>query len=188
MGLFDVFKKKSKPASPAPEISNVQVAAEENLRGDVEVIDSPSMYTIKQADEDFERFKKLDDQQLGQLPGVRFKDGTEAILENLSISYTYRGLLEGSPVYASRDYWERLKNQYEEKGCMLLEPTLVHSCFNDGYCLPSIKVVASFEDGLNVLSICFFTNEFPFDCSLKEFIERITLEIDFKANCVEWED
>lgn len=41
---------------------------------------------------------------------------------------------------------------------------------------------------LNVLSICFFTNEYPFDCSLKEFIERITLEIDFKANCVEWED
>lgn len=187
MGLLSFFKKKSK-SEPISDTLNSPEQQVVDLPSELERVEESSRYSTKQAEEDFEQFTTLDDRPLGQLSSIRFKDGVGATLKNVSIRDTYMGLLEGSPVYASRRYWVDLKNEFEEKGSLLIEPTLVRSCFNDGYCLPSVKVVASFEAiGLKSLSICFFTNEYPLECSLKEFIEHVTLGIDFEANCVEWE-
>ena len=127
-----------------------------------------------------------DENSKGLYMVAKFKDGRTARVEHFSISNIYAGLLEGSPAYASKYYWRDAQKSYTERGNLLLQPTLVPSPFKDGWCLPIHKVQFSVCDGLDTLNICYFVNSIP-AIPMEEFINSITLDINFSEHYVEFE-
>ena len=118
---------------------------------------------------------------------VEFADG-EVVLEFFKMTYTYKGLLEGSMAYASMGYWYDAQQKYSEEGHLLLMPTLEQAWTKPHeWCLPNYKVEIELVDGTNRLWLCWFTSNVP-QISLADFINAQTRSIDFSTHCKKYMD
>lgn len=113
---------------------------------------------------------------------VRFKDGVEARVISFVSGDTY--FFGNNPTDVSPRIWARKKFTYEsEDALLLLEPKLIPSASGDGYCLPPNEIIARFVAGSKILKLCYYTTDNPYVGSLKDFIEKTTLTMDFNAHC-----
>lgn len=118
---------------------------------------------------------------------IEFADG-QIILESFKMTYTYKGLLEGSMAYASMGYWYDAQQKYSGDGHLLLMPTLEQVWTKPHeWCLPNYKVEIELVDGNNRLWLCWFTSNVP-QTSLADFINAQTRNIDFSVHCMEYID
>ncbi len=181
--VYDRYLMLKQMANLKQQLSEIRNKEYDKITRDLDLIEEDSSVN------DLEQFKKDNTISTEKLSmPISFKDGEIAYVKNLSIFETYNGILEGSPTYASKKIWKRLKKTYNEQGKLLLEPTLIPSPFQDGYCLPWHTISLHVESGIRVLDICFFSIDNPFESSLKEFIEKVTSSIDFNTHSVEWDD